>query len=54
MKCKRCQYIMRPVKAARPEELVEIDSLDFLGCSEVVLWCCENCGQTFINCSRVL
>lgn len=50
MNCRFCKYIMHPVRTARPEELIEVDVLDFVGCSEVVLWCCENCGQTLINC----
>lgn len=52
MHCKRCQNLMQPVKAVQPEELIEVESLDFFGCSEVILWCCENCGQTFVNCPK--
>ncbi|MCL6479111.1 MAG: hypothetical protein K6T65_11965 [Peptococcaceae bacterium] len=49
MKCKLCQSPMRLVKATRPEEVIEIDMLDFLDCMEVVLWCCEKCGYTHVS-----
>lgn len=44
---------MCPVKTAQPEELIEVDSLDYIGCGEVVVWCCENCGQILINCPGI-
>ena len=50
MHCKLCKRLMQPVRTARPEELIEVDPQEFFGCSEVVLWCCEYCGQTLINC----
>lgn len=44
MRCKRCKHL-------QPEELIEIDVLDYFGCSEVIIWCCEKCGDTFVKCS---
>jgi len=50
MTCRNCNGVMCPVKVARPEEIIEIDMLDFAGCQEVVLWCCERCGLTVAEC----
>lgn len=52
MTCKRCSCPMQPVRVANPKELIEVDNMDFFGCKEVVMWCCERCGYTIFYCSN--
>lgn len=49
MNCKRCRSPMWPVKTARPEEVIEIDIMDFINCREVILWYCNKCGHLHIT-----